>query len=82
MLAERSFLALAATLLAITASASPMEDIFGRAVGDGCTAAQGKGTCQHTANCQEPPHHMWKRSLTFSHRQGHILPTKPLPQRP
>ncbi|KAI9798409.1 MAG: hypothetical protein M1833_004803 [Piccolia ochrophora] len=32
--------------------ASPLEDIFGRSVGDSCKAPEGKGTCQNTSKCK------------------------------
>ncbi|PWW77888.1 hypothetical protein C7212DRAFT_276922 [Tuber magnatum] len=37
--------------LAAAAGASPLEQIFGRAVGDKCTGPEGSGTCQSTSKC-------------------------------
>ncbi|KAF2100284.1 hypothetical protein NA57DRAFT_54376 [Rhizodiscina lignyota] len=41
------------TLFVLTSSAlgNPVEDIFGRAVGDSCKAPLGSGTCKHTKDC-------------------------------
>ncbi|KAI9797313.1 MAG: hypothetical protein M1825_006024 [Sarcosagium campestre] len=40
-----------ALVLSLT-SASPLEDIFGRAVGDSCRAPQGTGVCKSTSSCK------------------------------
>jgi hypothetical protein len=55
MRTPHSLVALTAALLAATVSSSPVEDIFGRAVGDKCTAKEGSGSCQNTSKCQEAP---------------------------
>src|ERR1700733_10780527 len=38
-------------LSALAIRASPLQDIFGRALGDTCKAPEGTGSCKHTADC-------------------------------
>ncbi len=78
MLIAHSFHIVIVALLA-TVSASPTENIFGRAVGDSCKAKEGSGACQNIANCQNPPSEFTPTS-NLNSRQGYLLSAEPLPQ--